>query len=73
MPVLSLTLNLTDNEARLIYAALSANETTRAGLSEYFAGAVARATADRDTSETVARVHRDLQARIAAIREKAQQ
>jgi hypothetical protein len=73
MPVLSVTLNLTDNEARLIYAALSANGATRAGLSEYFAGAVARATADRDTAATVARVNLDLQTRIAAIRAKAQQ
>jgi hypothetical protein len=73
MPVLSITLNLTDNEAQQIYAALSADPYTRAGLSEYFGGAMARATADRNTAETVARVHRDLQARIAAIREKAQQ
>lgn len=73
MPILTITLNLTDNEAHLIYAALSADPHTRAGLSEYFGGAVARATADRNTAATVARVNRDLQARIAAIREKAQQ
>ena len=73
MPVLSVTLNLTDNEAQLIYAALSADPHTRVGLSEYFVGAVARATADRNTAATVARVHLDLQNRIAAIRAKAEQ
>jgi len=73
MPVLSVTLNLTDREAQLIYAALSADPHTRAGLSEYFGGAVARATADRDMAATVARVNLDLQNRIAAIRAKAQQ
>jgi hypothetical protein len=73
MPVLSITLNLTENEARLIYAALSADPHTRAGLSEYFAGAATRAYADRDTAATVTRVHLDLQNRIAAIRAKAQQ
>ena len=73
MSVLSITLNLTDREAQFIYAALSADPHTRAGLSEYFAGAVARATADRDTAATVARVNLELQNRIAAIRSKAQQ